>query len=189
METRTALIYVAAGAAFGALAGLAVVTGISLHTHHMWLSFLLAGAAGAAVAGAGIVAVPTRKVAFRDTLAGLALAWGGFCLALLVRARFNHHANVEAFSYVFFTLAYSSTVATSHATAIGQRDFRFAAAFFASIGGLIALAAGVRILWLPVRVPTMRAVIAGALYGAFLWGSIAAARKIFSVDMERFRVP
>jgi hypothetical protein len=188
MGMRTTAAYVVAGAVLGALAGLAVDMCISIYAHHMWLSLLLAGAAGAAAAGAGAVVMRTRRVAVRDPLLGGLLACGGYFLVLLVKADFNHHANVEAFSCVFFALVYSSAIAASHATAIGQRDFRFAAAFFASIGGLIALAAGVRILWLPTRVPTIRAVIAGALYGAFLWGSIAAARRIFSVDMERFRV-
>ncbi len=105
-----------------------------------------------------------------------------------MRAWSGGSANSAALAYVVFALFYSAAVGAAHATSLGRREFRLPAAFFGAIAGLVALAAGVRILWTVRTISVAGAIAAGAIYGAFLWLAIGAARRAWSIDVERFRV-
>ncbi len=188
MKTRMLLLYVAWGAASGGLGGLAAALSAAAHARHFWGGFAAAALAGALVGAGGAAAALSRR-ALVD--AGVAAAFGaaGYLLAAAIAARAGESENIPAFAVVAFALVFSYALGASHMTAVAARGGRMLAAFFAAIAGLVAVAAAVRFTaGSPETTSIAGAIFAGALFGAAVWGAIGFARRISTVDPDRFRV-
>ena len=187
MKPRDLLFYLAAGLALGAVAGAVAARALGVYDDSRWSAVILFAFAGAIAGSAGAVVSGSRRAAARDAAAGFVLSGGGLWVISLARfARGDLSTNAVAVGLVFFTFIFSAALGASHAWSLRERGAWVAAALFGGVGGLLALALGMKIISIANLVVTAAA--AGAVYGGFVWTAIAAARRIFIVDVGQFRV-
>jgi hypothetical protein len=189
MRTRAVLEYAAAGAATGALAGFLAAAALWAHGRSFWAGLACAALAGAVVAGAGALALMSRRAALRDTPVGVVLGGVIYALTAAILTRLEGPEELAAVGYVACALGFSYAVGLRHAESAGRPELRHVSGFFAAIAGLVALAVGIRLVWAsPSSVSTLGATAAGAIYGAATWAGVAVARRVFSKSPEIFRV-
>ena len=190
MKTRMFFSYAACGAALGGASGIAAAGAVWVGLGYMWVALTLAVLAGMIMSAGGALASRVPRAALYDCATGALLGGGGYLLGIGIytRTQTGGASNSTALVSVLFVLLYSYAMGISHTTSLGHRGARLPAAFFAGIGGLLALAVDVRILWPARDIAASAAIAAGAVFGGMLWGGVGAARKIFGIDVDRFRV-
>ena len=189
MRTREIIVYAAAGAAMGALGGLLAAAALWAHGTSFWAGLACAGVGGAAAAGAGAIALLSKRAALRDVPVGLVLGGCIYALTAAILPNVEGSEGLAAVGYVICTAGFSYAVGVMHADSAGRPELKHVTGFFAAIAGLIALAIGIRLVWAPpAAISTVGSTLAGAVYGAATWGAIAAARRVFSKSAETFRV-
>ena len=184
MKTKDFLFYLILGAALGAVAGAGGAKALSLYVDDPWRAAAVFALSGAIVAAGGAASTGSRRAAWRDPLVGLVLAAIGF---LAITASYSVSETVPHVALVFFAFLFSALVGGAHCLSLRETGAALAACFFGGIAGLLALALGMMVIDLGRLPPTCA--LAGAAYGGLLWLGVAAARRLFSLDVDQFRLP
>jgi len=187
MKARDILFYLVAGLVFGAIAGSVAAKARAVYGDSRWSAVLLFALAGAIVSSAGAAVSGSRRAAARDAAAGFVLLGAGpYVMSLARHAGRDLSTDLAAVGLVFFTFVFSAAVGASHAWSLRERAAWVAAALFAGVAGLLGLAVGMKII--SIEHPVLTAAATGAVYGAFVWTAVGAARRMFIVDVGQFRV-
>ena len=186
MRARGVMLYTLAGAVAGCLAGLLAAAALERFGEAGPAGLLLAAGSGLVVSAGGAAAMRSRRAFLSELPAGTALAAGLFALARAFPSLGASSGNTPALAAVASVVVFSAVVAALHTWHVAGSRVAFVATIFAPIGGLVALAASASIV--TTSHPYLTLAAAGGIYSAALWTAVGAARRLFGVDVEEFRV-